>query len=233
MVLERFTLGSRTWPKKGDWLTAQAGHEITSQASGPGACPLFRALNPSVNRPRPLVATRCLFRLGHFLLLTTLSIAMRGSLSLWVVLGALCVAGCGHGDTIWVSGVLQKGGEVYKPPDGRKLAIYFCPMKDGSSGQPIGEVEMADYNSNDGSFTVPGARGYGIPPGKYRIALVETPRREALDQLKKASKPKRGQQRITNDTNFLEDSFGEKTSPLIHDLRASTKLTLDMAKPTG
>ena len=76
--------------------------------------------------------------------------------------------------------------------------------KDGTSGQPIGEVEMADYDSRDGSFTVPGREGYGIPPGKYRIALVETLRREALDQLKKASKPKRGQQRITNDTNFLE-----------------------------
>ena len=118
---------------------------------------------------------------------------MRRSLGLWMVLSALCLAGCGRGDTIWVTGVLQKGGEVYKPPEGRKLAIYFCPMKDGTSGQPIGDVEMADYDSNDGSFTVPGREGNGIPPGKYRIALVETLRREALDQLKKTSKPKRGQ----------------------------------------
>lgn len=157
---------------------------------------------------------------------------MRRSRGLLIVSIALCLAGCGRGDAIWVTGVLQKGGEIYKPPEGRKLAVYFCPMKDGASGQPSGEAEMADYDSTDGSFTVPGREGYGIAPGKYRIALVETLRREALDQLKKASKPKRGQTRITDDTNFLEDSLGEATSPLIRDLRASTKLTLDMAKPT-
>lgn len=109
-----------------------------------------------------------------------------------MMLSALCLAGCGSGDTVWVTGVLQKGGEVYKPPEGRKLSLYFCPIKDGTSGRPIGEVEMADYDSNNGTFTVPGREGYGIPPGKYRIALVETLRREALDQLKKASKPKAG-----------------------------------------
>ena len=108
-----------------------------------------------------------------------------------------------------MTGVLQKGGEIYKPPEGRKLALYFYPMADGTSGNPAGDVEMADYDARDGSFTVPGREGYGIPPGKYRIAVVETLRREALDQLKKASKPKRGQKRIDNDTNFLEASFGE------------------------
>ena len=56
---------------------------------------------------------------------------MRRSLGLWMVLSAVCLAGCGHGDRIWVTGVLQKGGEIYKPPEGRKLALYFCPMKDG------------------------------------------------------------------------------------------------------
>ena len=66
-----------------------------------------------------------------------------------------------------------------------------------------------------------GARGYGIPPGKYRIAVVETLRREAVDELKKSSKPKRGenQKRIDDDTNFLEESFGEKTSPFVRDLK--------------
>jgi hypothetical protein len=60
----------------------------------------------------------------------------------------------------------------------------------------------------------------------------ETRRREARDQLKNASKPKRGQKRINNDTNFLEASFGETTSPFVRDLKTPTKLTLDMAKPT-
>jgi hypothetical protein len=156
---------------------------------------------------------------------------MRRSLNLWIVLSAVCLAGCG-GDGIWVTGVLQKGGEMYKPPDGRKLALYFYPMDVDASGKPAGDVEMADYDPSNGSFTVPGRDGRGIRPGKYRIAVVETLRREARDQLKNEPKQKGLPKRITNDTNFLEGQFGETTSPFVRDLKTSTKLTLDMAKPT-
>jgi hypothetical protein len=148
-----------------------------------------------------------------------------------MVLSAALVAGCGSGDTIRVTGVLQKGGQIYEPPAGRKLALYFCPMKDGTSVDPSGDVEMADYNSKDGSFTVPGRDGYGIRPGKYRIAVVESLRRETRDQMKKSAKPKPGHKRVDNDTNFLESTFGEKTSPFVRDITKSTKLTLDMASP--
>lgn len=92
---------------------------------------------------------------------------------------------------------------------------------------------MADYDAKDGSFTVPGHDGYGIRPGKYRIAVVETLRREALDQLKQGKALKAGQKkRIDRETNLLDDTFGEQTSPFVRDLKTSTKLTLDMAKPT-
>jgi hypothetical protein len=151
---------------------------------------------------------------------------------LWAALGVLCLAGCGGGNTIWVTGVLQKGGEPYKPSEGRKLALYFYPMKDGTSVDPSGDVEMADYNSKDGSFTVPGREGYGIRPGKYRIAVVESLRRETRDQLKKSAKPKHGEKRVDNDTNLLDSTFGENTSPFVRDMTNSTKLTLDMASPT-
>jgi hypothetical protein len=152
-----------------------------------------------------------------------------------MVMSVVCLAGCGSGDNIWVTGVLQKGGEMYKPPDGHKLALYFCPMPGEGSATPTGDVEMADYDPRDGSFTVPGREGNGIPRGKYRIAVVETLRREALDLLRQASKPKnRGQQKlIRDDTNLLEASFGETTSPFVRDLTTSTKLTLDMSKPNG
>ena len=148
------------------------------------------------------------------------------------MLSAACLAGCGR-DTIYVTGVLQKGGEKYNPPEGHKLALYFYPMADGPSGKPSGDVEMADYDARDGSFTMPGPDGYGIRPGKYRIAVVETLRREALDQLKQGKSLKAGQKRrVDKETNLLEDTFGENTSPFVRDLRSPTKLTLDMAKPT-
>ena len=152
---------------------------------------------------------------------------------LLIVMSVVCLAGCGSGDNIWVTGMLQKGGEMYKPPDGHKLALYFCPMPGEATAAPTGDVELADYDPRDGSFTVPGRAGNGIRPGKYRIAIVETLRREALDKLKEASKQKRGRTPIRDDTNFLEGPFGETTSPFVRDLKSSTKLTLDMSKPNG
>ncbi len=157
---------------------------------------------------------------------------MHRSLSLWMTLSASCLAGCGGGDGIWVTGVLQKGGEKYTPPEGHKLALYFYPIGEGAPGKPAGEVEMAQYDESDGSFTVPGREGKGILPGKYRIAVIETLRREALDQLNRSKNPKRGEKRIDKDTNFLEDTFGEKTSPFIRDLKTSKTLALDLAKPS-
>jgi hypothetical protein len=150
-----------------------------------------------------------------------------------MAVSAAFLAGCGGGDTIWVTGVLQKGGQIYQPPEGRKLALYFCPVKGDAATDPNGEMEMADYNGKDGSFTVPGREGFGIRPGRYRIAVVETLRREERDKLNKAVKPKRGQKRIDNDTNFLDSTFGEKTSPFVRELKTSTNLALDMASPTG
>jgi hypothetical protein len=157
---------------------------------------------------------------------------MRRLLGLWIVLSAVFLAGCGRSDRIWVTGVLQKGGQIYEPPAGHKLALYFCPIKAGTAGDPAGDVEMADYNSKDGSFTVPGSEGYGIRPGKYRIAVIESLRREIVDQLKDSAKPKSGRRRIDNDTNILDATFGEKTSPFIRELKKSTQLKLDMANPT-
>ncbi len=94
-------------------------------------------------------------------------------------------------------------------------------------------MELANYDARDGSFTVPGREGNGIPPGKYRIALVETYLRETVDQIKKASKPPRGQKSLDKEANLLEASFGESTSPFVRDLKTSTNLTLDMSKPNG
>ena len=49
-VLERFTIGLRTRPEKGDRLTAPDGPgDLGQGASGPGAGPLFPRVDPSVN----------------------------------------------------------------------------------------------------------------------------------------------------------------------------------------
>jgi hypothetical protein len=157
---------------------------------------------------------------------------MRHLIRLLFVLSLGFSIGCaGSGDKIWITGVLHKNGEIYKPPQGHKLALYFCPIAEPSSPTPNGDIEMADYNSQDGTFTVPGVEGLGISPHLYRIAVVETLQRESLDELKKKSKTKRSARAIDRDTNLLEASFGTRTSPFIHELKTSQSLTLDMAKP--
>ena len=60
---------------------------------------------------------------------------------------------------------------MYKPPEGHKLALYFRPMADGTSGNPTGDVEMADYDPSDGSFTVPGREGMAFRPGSIGSPL--------------------------------------------------------------
>ena len=152
-----------------------------------------------------------------------------------VVLISLGLAGCGSADLIWVKGSLNKGGTMYKPPEGRKVAVYFYQIKAADGKTTSGEAELAAYNAIDGSFTVPGREGYGIPKGTYRIAIAETMEREAFDKLKKSSpksKSKRGT-RIDDDTDYLEATFGAMTSPFVRELKESSTLILDMDKPAG
>ena len=156
---------------------------------------------------------------------------MRRPSSVLILLCGYLLAGCG-GQNISVTGVLLKGGAKYTPPEGRKLALYFIPMDDGTPSSPARDTEMALYNESDGTFTVPGRDGLGIIPGKYRISLSETLLRETLDQILKSPKPTINGKKPTRDTNLLEDTFGATTSPFIRDLKTSTDLTLDMTKPS-
>ena len=151
-------------------------------------------------------------------------------LSLLIGLG---LAGCGNADLIWVKGTLNKGGTMYKPPEGRKVAIYFYQTKGADGKDMAGEAEQAEYNANDGTFSVSGREGSGIPKGTYRIAITETMDRETFDKLKEKtpkSKSKRGT-RLDDEKDFLEQTFGAMTSPFVRELKKSITLVLDMEKP--
>jgi hypothetical protein len=104
-------------------------------------------------------------------------------------------------------------------------------MNDGSKPGASADLEMADLNESDGRFTVPGVEGRGIRPGKYRIAVIETYRRETVDKINGSGKPKKGSPRLNDEKNLLDSTFGETTSPFVRDLSASTELSLDMASP--
>jgi hypothetical protein len=88
---------------------------------------------------------------------------------------ALLLAGCDSSEkAVLVTGTLLKDGKPYTisaqglPPGDPGFRLGFHTLN--PNGQ-LGESFFAVYAANDGTFEVPGPRGKGIPPGKYRISL--------------------------------------------------------------
>jgi hypothetical protein len=147
-----------------------------------------------------------------------------------LLLAHLAVSGCGSSsNTIWVTGKLQKGGATYTPPAGQKLEMTFYAMEViDETGKKLTNAEpyLADLNPEDGTFSVPGAEGKGIPPGKYRVAISQRLTRDAVE---KASKAKR--KVVNRDADSLASQFGMATSPIMRDLTSSCEVTIDMDHP--
>jgi hypothetical protein len=150
-----------------------------------------------------------------------------------LIAALLLSAGCGgDGNTIWVTGKLLKGGVKYEPPADQLVSVTFVAIevkdKDGKPGR-AGEPYLAQYDPADGTFAVVGREGYGIPPGKYRIAVTQKMKREALDTINAKTKKKV----IERDTDMLKNKFGLDSSPITREIPNSTSLEIDLDKPTG
>ncbi len=155
-----------------------------------------------------------------------------------MLLRILCVAalfgpvvGCGGsgGRTVWVTGHLLKGGSNYSPPPEQLVAVTFVAIEvENAEGKVVPDTEpyLADYDPTSGAFKVPGKDGSGIPPGKYRVAIVSKMNREALNSKKASEKP------ADREKDYLGDKFGPTTSPIVREIKASLDLPIDMDKPT-
>jgi hypothetical protein len=151
----------------------------------------------------------------------------------WVACLTL-LAGCGgSSNEAWVKGKLLKGGAPYTPPQGHLVSVTFVGIEiEDPSGKVVKTPEPFDaqYQDETGTFTVPGREGYGIPRGKYRIAVTQKMLREAFEAEKPKAKP--GQKPITRETDFLDDKFGPTTSPIVREIKGATDLVVDLDKPT-
>jgi len=142
------------------------------------------------------------------------------------------LAGCGSSQAVWVKGTVTKSGTAYKVPEGENLDITFYTLESISDGDrkiPAGEPFSGTFNQEDSSFTVPGPEGNGIPPGKYKISLIQKLDRESVD--KKNASVKKGQKRFDRDTDLLKGRFGEE-SPIVREIKVSGDLIIDLDKPT-
>ncbi len=90
-------------------------------------------------------------------------------LALLGLAACLALAGCSGAKRCKVSGTLTRGGKPLEVhPMTGKLMVVFRGIGDGATTDPQYAIVKPD-----GSFTVPGPDGKGIPPGKYRITVEQ------------------------------------------------------------
>jgi hypothetical protein len=78
----------------------------------------------------------------------------------------LILAGCGSRTKIY-EGKLVQGGQPVTVSDQGIITLFFVAEKDKDKGLPY----PAETKS-DGTFTIKGRDGKGIPPGKYLVSVV-------------------------------------------------------------
>ncbi|MBM3994702.1 MAG: hypothetical protein FJ303_11200 [Planctomycetes bacterium] len=132
-------------------------------------------------------------------------------LSLVVLAGVLLLPACSTGPTlIKVSGSVNYNQKPLGTYDG--LNVIFVPVVEAGSHH---DSYPADVSRTDGSFTVPGRDGLGIPPGKYKVTVNQMSF-TASDETKK-----------------INDLFTLEKTQLIFDISADTSLTIDLSKSSG
>jgi len=146
----------------------------------------------------------------------------------------VALSGCGgSGNTIRVTGKLLKGGAKYDPPPDQAVTVTFIALevqdKDGKTVKTA-DPFLAEYEPEGGTFAVKSPEGGGIPPGKYRIAVTQKMKREALNAAN--PNPKSKKKGPDRETDMLKDRFGADTSPILRDIPQSTDLVIDLDKPT-
>jgi hypothetical protein len=154
----------------------------------------------------------------------------RFSWNLIVATLALAMSACGSSQMIPVKGKLTKGGGKYEVPTDQKLHLTFRLMEsanDGGGSTAAGQAFMAIYKTDDGTFSVGGIDGNGIPPGKYRVSLTQLLTRDAVD--KKNANIKGKQKLFERDTDLLDGQYGEK-SPIVVEIKDSTELAIELDK---
>jgi hypothetical protein len=124
----------------------------------------------------------------------------------------LSLAGCSGSDRLLeVKGMVHKNGQplsVQELPSGAggRVMVLFHALDEGQESQgPYGAIVKSD-----GTFSVPGPSGRGIPPGKYRVEI-------------------RWQDPFPMGNDKLEGKFGKQNSPVVVDIPSGDDLDINVA----
>jgi len=124
------------------------------------------------------------------------------------LLCAMLLCGCGGGGKLKAKGRIVKGGAPFTVPEEEYVRITFYPIV--PEGQRAANTYAAVYNNSDGTFSVFGADGKGLPPGKYRAAVEHERKRKDL----------------------FKGAYDAERSPFVFDIDSSGKeIVIDLDNP--
>jgi len=139
---------------------------------------------------------------------------------------ALCTAllvGCGKDDgaggpRVKPKGRILKGGLPLQftenpnsrlPPGDPGMQVLFIKVGTADAGT---EIPAKIIDAKDGTFELTGGDGKGIPPGRYRIAVILAP---------------------VGGTDVFKGKFDKTNSKIERDITGNEDLVIDVDKPTG
>ena len=128
----------------------------------------------------------------------------------------MSLAGCsGSEPVVAVRGKVHKNGQplsVKELPNaaGGRVMVLFHNLDQGKKDLgPQGAIVKPD-----GTFSVPGATGGGIPAGKYRVEIT-------------------WQDQFPMGKDKLEGKFGKENSPVVMDIPSPEDIDINVASVTG
>jgi hypothetical protein len=144
---------------------------------------------------------------------TTLKAFMRHP-ALIVALGLLpSLAGCSSSEPLAeVKGKVHNNGQPLRVQElrsgaGGRVMVLFHSLDQGDNHLgPYGAIVKSD-----GSFSVPGAAGKGIPPGKYRVEII-------------------WQDTFPMGEDKLDGKFGKENSPVVVDIAGGEDIDIDVGR---
>jgi hypothetical protein len=90
-------------------------------------------------------------------------------LPLTICVLVMTTLGCGGSGTYQTRGRVLKGGAPLTAVEPDFVRVVLVPLPE--DGKKALDWYVAEFNGSDGTFTVKGKDGKGMPPGKYRVAL--------------------------------------------------------------
>jgi hypothetical protein len=144
---------------------------------------------------------------------------------------SLSSSGCGSTNDVWVTCEILRNGRPFSVPETHSVQVTFYALETKDENGKVNSTNepYAAARRGDGKFEVPGPEGRGIPPGKYRIAVIHKPKGTNA-----APKPKSKREVADREFDFLRDRFGPQTSPIVRTIDTkSSQVVIDLDSPAG